>query len=82
MPCSQYTDPDFTICVGKDEDKTKVCPITRVEFKTFDTEALAQAWADSDTYTWDFEDYDDDVYMFWTKEYNSLPLTQSKIESS
>ena len=81
--CSTHTSAENTICVKDTEDKAKVCPITRVEFKTFSTEQAAKDWAAADTYTWDFEDYDedDDVYMFWTKDYDSLPVTQSKIET-
>ena len=82
VPCSEFTSPDNTICVKDTDDKDDVCPITKIVFQEFDSKDDAKAWASNDTYPWKFEDYIDDIYLFWTKDFDALPLQQTSIESS
>jgi len=62
------------MCVGETEDKSKVCPITKIEFKSFSSKDKAKEWVAADKFDWDFEDYEDDIYMLWTKDADSLPI--------
>ena len=82
-PCSKYTSADNTICYRADAntDKTKVCPITEIKYKYFKTKDEAKKWAADDKYDWDVEDYDGDLWMLWTRDADSLPITNSAFET-
>lgn len=82
LPCSKYTSADNTICYRTGGERDKVCPITEIKYKYFDTKDKAKQWADADKYDWDLEDYDKDenLWMLWTKDADSLPITNSKFE--
>ena len=82
-PCSANTSPDNTICYRTSQDRDKSCPITKILFKNFNTKEEATAWAAADAYDWDLEDYDKDenVWMLWTKDADSLPITNTALES-
>ena len=68
--------------MGETADVKKVCPITRIEFRDFNSKDEAKKWATNDKLNWDFEDYEDDTYMLWTTEFDSLPVTNTAIEKS
>ena len=57
-------------------DKTKVCPITRIEF--VDVDETARFIANS-PYTWGQDYIDDDYNVLWTKDYDALPVSSTSV---
>jgi hypothetical protein len=37
LPCSTYTSVDNTLCYRKTDERDKICPITEIKYKYFDT---------------------------------------------
>ena len=81
-PCSQYTSPDNTLCIAETADPEKECPITQVVFVKNKDVAAFKARPENKNFDWDDEDFDDEYHILWTKDYDSLPFTNSAISKA